>query len=49
MGAGSPDRSCPQVYPTASVLRGTTQQQVLDYLSRGKQTRKVNKAPRAGR
>lgn len=45
MGARSPDRSCPQVRPTASVLlRGTTQSQVLDYLSRGKRIREVNEA-----
>ena len=41
MGARSPDHSCPQVHPTASVLlRGTTTPwQVSDDLSRGKQIR----------
>lgn len=43
MGAGSPDRSCPQVHPTASVPRGTTQQQVLDYLSRGNKPEKLTR------
>lgn len=40
MGARSPDRSCPQVHPTASVLlRGTTT--LSDDLSRGKQIREA--------